>query len=126
VAALLLKGFARRCALGIQSLSALGAGWALLANSGAPTIALQSAIEGLTGIAGVDALALLDQVTGGGQEWVALGAAALAFLGGILGQFDTRGAPTRDRYSMGGGAAHPQDSQGAWDSLSEGVDPTTQ
>lgn len=124
-ASLLLHRAARRATLVVMAVVALG-GFLLLTDvSQPPADALVRAVEAVTGIAGTGALGEIESVERSIAPLAALVGSALVFAGAVSGQFVARNSPRRDRYSSQPGAPAPGDSQGAWDSLSEGRDPTT-
>lgn len=124
-ASLLLHRVTRRVTLVVMATMALGALLVLINVSQPPADALASAVEAVTGIAGTGALGEIESVERSFAPIVALAASALAFTGAASGQFVARDFPGRDRYSSQPSSTAPGDSQGAWDSLSEGRDPTT-
>lgn len=124
-ASLLLNRAARRVTLAVLALLAAGAFLLVLDLSQPPSDALARAVEAITGIAGTGALGEIQSLERGVGPVAAVASSLLVFVGAVAGQFGSRNAPKRDRYSSQPGSAVAGDSQGAWDSLSEGRDPTT-
>jgi uncharacterized membrane protein (TIGR02234 family) len=122
-AALLLRGVVKRVALGLQAVLAGGAASALLMTTGFPATALERVIASSTGISGPAALEGLETIVATGSELFAMFSLSAAAIGGVLGQFGPRNSSQRDRFSRD--TTTFDDSQGAWDSLSDGLDPTT-
>ena len=121
-AALLLRRVTKRVALGLQTLLAGGAAGALLAVTSFPAAAVQEVLATATGISGPAALEGLDTILATGSEGFAIAALFAGALGAVLGQFGGRDAPRGDRFSPRHSGS--DDSLGAWDSLSDGRDPT--
>ena len=120
--ALLLRRLTKRVALGLQTLLAGGAAGALLAVSSFPAAAVQEVLATATGISGPAALEGLDTILATGSEGLAIAALFAGALGGVLGQFGGRDTPRGDRFSPRHSGS--DDFLGAWDSLSDGRDPT--
>lgn len=124
-ASLLLNRGARRVTLVIMAVLTVAALLLVVDLSQPPNDALARGVEAITGIAGTGALGEIQSLDRGIAPFVALASSLLLFVGAVAGQFGSRNAPKRDRYSSQPGSAMAGDSQGAWDSLSEGRDPTT-
>ena len=124
-ASLLLNGFSRRFALGLMAVLGLVALVLLADLSSLPSEALARAVEGITGIAGSGALDQIETVQRTFAPVAGLVGVGVALVGAVAGQFVSRSSSKRDRYSSQPGTVVPGDPQGAWDSLSEGYDPTT-
>lgn len=123
-AGLLFRGLARRFVALISTVSAVGAGLALLSEAQHPERAAVDAITQLTGISGPAALDAVAAVSGGGWLFVALGGALLMSIGGLLGVLSPERPATTSRYERSANSADPEDPVATWDTLSDGIDPT--
>lgn len=88
---------------------------------------LASALEGvtsLTGVAGESALALIDSVSMTGWHFSAVVSGIVVAASGVLGILMPDKHLTADRFARHASTGSVEDSVSAWDSLSDGTDPT--
>ena len=119
-----IRRAARRVTGALQALSGGAFAGVVFAAAAEP---LPSALEGvtsLTGIAGENALALVDSVTITGWHFSAVVAGILFAAAGLAGMWMPDRAIARDRFSRKVPSGSAEDSVSAWDSLSDGTDPT--
>jgi len=119
-----LRGLARRITAALQS--AGGIGFTLIA-LGVAAEPLSSALEGITaatGVAGSNALLLVDGVVVTGWHVSAVVAGILLAVSGGLGVIMKDRVRTSDRFDRHPPSGSLEDSVSAWDSLSDGTDPT--
>ena len=119
-----LRGLARRIIASIQAL--FGGFFAVLTLLVAtnPLSTAASAIAEVTGVLGSNALAMVSSVELTGWHFSAVMAGALMALGGILGTLATDRPVSHDRFERRSSSGSAEDSVSAWDSLSDGDDPT--
>ena len=119
-----LRGLARRVTAALQT--AGGIGFTLIA-LGVSADPLPSALEGITaatGVAGSNALLLVNSVEVIGWHLSAVAAGILLAASGGLGILMKDRARTSDRFDRHEPSGSLEDSVSAWDSLSDGTDPT--
>jgi len=119
-----LRGIARRVTSALQA--AGGVGFAAIAASVAAD-PLSSALEGITaatGVAGSNALLLVEGVELTGWHLSAVLAGILLAASGGLGIWIKDRARSADRFDRHPPSGSVEDSVSAWDSLSDGTDPT--
>lgn len=119
-----LRGLARRIIAGVQGLSGgFFAGMALVV-ANTPESTASGAITEITGVSGTNALAMVSSIELTGWHFSAVIAGALMALGGILGALAGDRPVARDRFERRSSSGSVEDSVSAWDSLSDGDDPT--
>ncbi|HEV8012663.1 MAG TPA: Trp biosynthesis-associated membrane protein [Pontimonas sp.] len=119
-----LRGIARRITAVLQAASGIGFSAVALSVAAEP---LSSALEGITaatGIAGSNALLLVDVVEVTGWHFSAVVAGILLATSGVLGTVMGDRVTTSDRFDRHPPSGSLEDSVSAWDSLSDGTDPT--
>jgi hypothetical protein len=119
-----LRGFLRRGVGGLQAITALAFAGVALSIAANPLSSTLSGITEATGVAGSNALLLVDSFALTGWHWSAvLAGALLAISGGAALMMPDR-AHRVDRFERRSSSGSLEDSVSAWDSLSEGEDPT--
>jgi len=119
-----LRGTARRVTGFLQAAGGIGFSAVALSVAADP---LSSALEGITavtGVAGSNALLLVDVVEVTGWHFSAVLAGMLLAASGVLGSVMRDTATTSDRFDRHPPSGSLEDSVSAWDSLSDGTDPT--
>jgi len=119
-----LMGLARRVTAALQTAGATGFTLIALRVAADP---LSSALEGITaatGVAGSNALLLVNAVEVTGWHLSAVVAGILLATSGGLGVLMKDRARTSDRFDRHAPSGSLEDSVSAWDSLSDGTDPT--
>ncbi|MDA0290228.1 MAG: Trp biosynthesis-associated membrane protein [Actinobacteria bacterium] len=119
-----LRGIARRVTAVLQAAGGIGFSAVALSVAANP---LSSALEGITaatGVAGSNALLLVDAVEMTGWHFSAVVAGILLATSGVLGGVMGDRATTSDRFDRHSPSGSLEDSVSAWDSLSDGTDPT--
>ena len=119
-----LRGLARRIIASVQAL--FGGFFAVLTFLVAtnPLSTAASAIAEVTGVSGSNALAMVSSIELTGWHFSAVLAGALMVLGGILGALAGDRSVAGDRFERRSSSGSVEDSVSAWDSLSDGGDPT--
>ncbi len=119
-----LRGLARRIIASIQAL--FGGFFAVLTFLVAtnPLSTAASAIAEVTGVSGSNALAMVSSVELTGWHFSAVIAGGLMALAGIRGTLATDRPVSHDRFERRSSSGSVEDSVSAWDSLSDGGDPT--
>ncbi len=119
-----LRGAVRRVVAGLQSVSGAAFVGIALGVAGDP---LSSALEGITAVTGVggsNALLLVESVDLTLWHFSAVLAGILLTVSGGLGAFMENRVATSDRFDRHPPSGSVEDSVSAWDSLSDGTDPT--
>ena len=121
---LLLRGVPRRVVSGLQLLSAGAFVAVTFVASSDPVPSALAGITAATGIAGVDALALVASVTISYWHVSAAIAGVLMGLSGLAGMTAQDTPKGQERFERSRSQGSSDDSVSAWDALTEGVDPT--
>ena len=121
---LTLRGWFRRVIAGVQAGSAIAVTGITLGIAAEPLRSAETGITELTGVAGSGALLLVQSVSITGWHLTAVAAGILAAVSGLLGALSSDSSRSRDRFERHGSSGDMQDSVSAWDSLSDGTDPT--
>ncbi len=119
-----LRGLARRIIASVQAF--FGGFFAVLTLLVAadPLSTAASAIAEVTGVSGSNALAMVSSIELTGWHFSAVIAGGLMALGGILGTLAGDRLVSSDRFKRRSSSGSVEDSVSAWDSLSDGDDPT--
>ena len=121
-----LRGLARRIIAGVQAL--FGAFFAVLTLliARTPESTASGAIAEATGVSGSNALLMVSSIELTGWHFSAVGAGGLMAMAGILGALAAERPVAGDRFERRLSSGSVEDSVSAWDSLSDGDDPTRQ
>lgn len=121
-----LRGALRRIIAALQTIAGLGFSVLALVLASAPLPSTLQGITDVTGVGGPNALALVETLQVTGWHFAAVAAGALLAVSGGLGVAMEDRATTKGRFERSASSGSVQDSVSAWDSLSEGQDPTRQ
>ena len=119
-----LRGPARRMIASFQAFFGVFFAVLTLLVATTPLSTAASAIAELTGVSGNNALAMVSSIELTGWHFSAVIAGALMALGGIAGAFAGEKPEASDRFERRSSSGSVEDSVSAWDSLSDGDDPT--
>lgn len=119
-----LRGALRRGIGALQALTGLAFAGIALSVATNPLSSLVPGITQATGVAGSNALLLIESVSLTGWHWSAVGAGVSLGLSGLVSGVTADVASRADRFERHSSSGSMEDSVSTWDSLSDGDDPT--
>ena len=119
-----LRGYVRRSAAGLQAVSSTTFAGIAVGLASNPLASAAEGITAVTGVAGSNALLLVESVDLTLWHLSAVLAGLLLAVSGILGALARDRVATPDRFDRNSHPGSLEDSVSAWDSLSDGTDPT--
>jgi len=119
-----LRRLVRRITAALQVVAGLGFTSVAVAAANDPLPSTLEGVTSLTGVAGESALALIGSVTMTGWHFSAVLSGIVVAASGALGIVMPDKPVTADRFARRASTGSVEDSVSAWDSLSDGADPT--
>ena len=119
-----LRGLVRKFTAALQVVAGLAFTSVVVAVASDPLASTLEGVTSLTGVAGQNALVLVDSVTVTGWHLSAVLSGILVAASGALAILMPERSVLADRFARHTSTGSVEDSVSAWDSLSEGTDPT--